>query len=221
MATMFDGIAHRYDLANHVLSGGLDFWWRRRAAKMVQGWKPDRVLDLATGTGDLAMAIARELPKAEITGADFSPEMLALAKDKGLRRTVVADALALPFGDASFECVTVGFGLRNMADWSAALREMSRVLVSKGHLLVLDFSLPNAFLRPAYRFYLHHLLPALATLVTGQKEAYDYLGASIEKFPHGSAMTTLLEANQFRSAAARPLTGGIATIYTAEKSERA
>lgn len=213
---MFDGVARRYDLANHLLSGGIDFWWRRRAVQMVADWKPRRVLDLATGTGDLALALARRLPNAEITGADFSPEMLALAAHKGVSRTVVADALDLPFGEGAFDCVTVAFGLRNMADWGVALREMARVLASDGHLLVLDFSIPAPALQPIYRFYLHRCLPTFAALVTGKKDAYDYLGASIEKFPSGPAMARLIEANGFRAARAIPLTGGIATIYCAK-----
>ena len=114
-----------------------------------------------------------------------------------------------------FDCVTVAFGLRNMADWSAALREMARVLAPGGHLLVLDFSMPDGVLRPLYRAYLHRCLPLLAALVTGQRNAYEYLGASIEKFPSDGAMLALLEANGFRNAEAIPLTGGIATIYTA------
>ncbi len=212
---MFDRIAPRYDLANHLLSGGIDFWWRRRAANIVANWKPARVLDLATGSGDLALAIARKLPDAEVVGADFSSEMLAQAKRKGLTNTVVADALHLPFDDKSFNCVTVAFGLRNMVDWSAVLREMSRVLCSDGHVLVLEFSIPTGLLKPVYRFYLHRCLPALASIITRQKDAYDYLGASIEKFPSGDAMTALMEANGFRSARAIPLSLGIATIYCA------
>ncbi len=214
---MFDRIAARYDLANHLLSGGIDFWWRRRAAEMVRRWQPARVLDLATGSGDLALAIARKLPQAEVTGADFSAAMLALARRKGLERTVVADALQLPFENGSFDCVTVAFGLRNMADWGAALQEMARVLTTGGHLLVLDFSIPGGALQPLYRFYLHRCLPTLASVVTGQKDAYDYLGASIEKFPSGRAMLSLVEASGFQSAAATPLTSGIAAIYTAQK----
>ena len=212
---MFGRIARRYDLANHVLSGGADFLWRRRAAKIIEAWQPRRVLDLATGSGDLALALQRRLPEATIVAADFSPEMLELAGRKGVRETLLADALQLPFEAGSFDCVTVAFGLRNMADWGAALREMSRVLRAGGHLLVLDFSLPAGALRPVYRFYLHRCLPLLASLVTGQRDAYDYLGGSIEKFPSGSEMVDLMEKNGFSNASAEPLTGGIATIYTA------
>lgn len=217
--TMFGRIARRYDLANHLLSGGIDFWWRRVAARTVKRWQPARVLDLATGSGDLALAIARELPQADITAADFSPEMLAIARRKGVERTIVADALKLPFADASFDAVTIAFGLRNMADWSAALREAARVLNAHGHLLVLDFSVPTGGLRGPYRFYLHNILPRFAAALTGQKEAYDYLGASIESFPSGAAMLALVAATGFHSAVARPLTGGIATMYVAEKSD--
>ncbi|MGI8821430.1 MAG: bifunctional demethylmenaquinone methyltransferase/2-methoxy-6-polyprenyl-1,4-benzoquinol methylase UbiE [Chthoniobacterales bacterium] len=214
---MFDGIAPRYDLANHLLSGGIDFWWRHRASEMVRGWQPARVLDLATGSGDLALALARKLPRAQVTGADFSPEMLALARRKGVPRTVVADAMQLPFGDGSFDCVTVAFGLRNMVDWAAALREMSRVLSPAGNLLVLDFSQPPGLLRPLYNLYLHRCLPVLAAAITGRKNAYDYLAASIDNFPSGRAMAELINANGFVSAEVIPLTGGIATIYTARR----
>jgi demethylmenaquinone methyltransferase/2-methoxy-6-polyprenyl-1,4-benzoquinol methylase len=214
---MFDRIARRYDLANHVLSGGADFFWRRRAAKMVARWRPSDVLDLATGSGDLALAIRRRLPEATIIAADFSAEMLGVAQRKGVRNIVSADALDLPFNSASFDCVTVAFGLRNMSNWHLALAEMSRVLRARGHLLVLDFSLPSGVLRPAYRFYLHRCLPLLASIVTGQKAAYDYLGGSIEKFPSGGEMVEFIEKNGFARACAQPLTGGVATIYTAQK----
>jgi demethylmenaquinone methyltransferase/2-methoxy-6-polyprenyl-1,4-benzoquinol methylase len=214
---MFGRIARRYDLANHLLSGGADFLWRRRAARIVAGWQPRQVLDLATGSGDLALAIQSRLPDARIVAADFSPEMLEVARKKGVTNTVVADALQLPFESASFDVVTVAFGLRNMADWDRALAEMARVLRAGGHLLVLDFSIPTGALRPAYRFYLHRCLPLFASIVTGQKAAYDYLGGSIEKFPGGRAMIDMIERNGFTSAAAEPLTGGIATIYSAQK----
>ena len=212
---MFGRIARRYDLANHVLSGGADFLWRRRAAKIVANWQPHDILDLATGSGDLALAVQHQLPNARIVAADFSPDMLEVARKKGVANTVVADALQLPFESASFDAVTVAFGLRNMADWDRALAEMARVLRDGGHLLVLDFSIPTGAFRPAYRFYLHRCLPLLASIVTGQKAAYDYLGGSIEKFPSGQAMVELIERNGFSNASAEPLTGGIATIYTA------
>lgn len=214
---MFGRIARRYDLANHVLSGGADFLWRRRVARKVATLRPRRVLDLATGSGDLALAISRRLSDATIIGADFSPEMLAIARAKGLRETVVADALDLPFPDCAFDCVTVAFGLRNMADWSTALREMARVLVPHGHLLVLDFSIPRPPLLAFYRFYLHRCLPTLAAFLTGQKDAYDYLGASIEKFPSGDLMLRLIESNGFANANAQEMTNGVVTIYTAQK----
>ena len=213
---MFGRIARRYVIANHFLRGGAYFLGRRRAAKIVAGWRPSGVLDLATGSGDLALAIQRRLPAAQITAADFSPEMLEVARGKGLAKTVLADALELPFENESFDVVTVAFGLRNMADRDRALCEMSRVLRAHGHLLVLDFSIPTGALRPAYRFYLHRCLPLLASIVTGQKAAYDYLGGSIEKFPSGVAMGELIERNGFTNALAEPLTGGIATIYTAQ-----
>lgn len=215
---MFGRIARRYDLANHLLSGGADFLWRRRAAKIVASWQSCDVLDLATGSGDLALAIGARLPGAKIVAADFSPEMLEIARGKGVPNTVLADALQLPFESGSFDAVTVAFGLRNMADWDRALAEMARVLRDSGRLLVLDFSIPTGALRPAYRFYLHRCLPFLASAVTGQKAAYDYLGGSIEKFPGGAAMLKLIERNGFTDAAAEPLTGGIATIYTARKT---
>ena len=215
---MFGRIARRYDLANHLLSGGADFLWRRRAAKIVAEWGPRDVLDLATGSGDLALAMQRHLPEAAITAGDFSPEMLEVARRKGVAKTVLADALQLPFESESFDCVTVAFGLRNMADWDRALGETWRVLRRRGHLLILDFSIPTGALRPAYRFYLHRCLPWMASIVTGQKAAYDYLGGSIEKFPSGGAMVELIERNGFAMAAAEPLTGGIAAIYTAHKA---
>lgn len=214
---MFDSIARRYDLANHLLSCGVDFYWRWRATRIVERWGARHILDLATGSGDLALAMQRRMPQAEVTGADFSSEMLECARVKGLVRTVVADALALPFTDGSFDCVTVAFGLRNMSDWAAALCEMSRVLSSGGKVLVLDFSLPQPLFRPAYRFYLHRCLPPLAALITGRRDAYEYLAASIEEFPSGATMTRLMEANGLASEKATPLTGGIATMYTAQK----
>jgi len=216
---MFGSIARRYDVANHLLSCGIDFYWRRRAAEIVAGWRPHRIADLATGTGDLALALQKKLPDAEIVGVDFLPEMLDLAQRKGVHQVVLADAMNLPFGDASFDCVTIAFGLRNLENWGAALTEMSRALRTSGRLLVLEFSLPTTpILHAIYRFYLHRCLPLLGSFLTGKKTAYDYLGDSIEEFPSGNAMCQLMQANGFARPTFEPLTGGIVTIYTAQKS---
>ena len=215
---MFGSIAWRYDLANHILSCGFDFYWRRRAAQIVAHWRPKKIVDLATGTGDLAFAVAKKSPDAEIIGIDFSEDMLAIAHRKGLRKTILADAMRLPFVDSSFDCLTVAFGLRNMEDWGAALHEMWRVLQPTGHLLILEFSLPQlSILRTLYRFYLHRCLPFLGSFLARQKNAYHYLGDSIEEFPSDVAMRHMLEANGFGAVSVEPLTGGIVTIFTAEK----
>ena len=215
---MFGSIAPRYDVANHLLSCGIDFYWRKRVAEIVASRRPNKIVDLATGTGDLALALQRKMPQAEIIGADFSEEMLAVAKRKGVRQTMLADAMRLPFDDTSVDCVTVAFGLRNMEDYGGALREMARVLNPHGQLLVLEFSLPRmSILRAVYRFYLHRCLPLLGSFLTKKKSAYDYLGDSIEQFPSSEAMLRLMESSGLNHASAEPLTGGIVTIYTAEK----
>jgi demethylmenaquinone methyltransferase/2-methoxy-6-polyprenyl-1,4-benzoquinol methylase len=214
---MFGAIARRYDLANHTLSCGTDFYWRKCAANMVASWRPRKIVDLATGTGDLALAVQKKLPDAEVTGVDFLPEMLELARRKGVRETILADAMKLPFPDASFDCVTIAFGLRNMENWRDALVEMSRVLKRDGRLLVLEFSLPTvSIVRTVYRFYLHRCLPLLGSFLTRKKSAYDYLGDSIEEFPSGHAMIDLIEASGFKHVTLQPLSYGIATIYTAQ-----
>jgi demethylmenaquinone methyltransferase/2-methoxy-6-polyprenyl-1,4-benzoquinol methylase len=214
---MFGAIARRYDLANHTLSCGTDFYWRKCAANMVASWRPRKIVDLATGTGDLALAVQKKLPDAEVTGVDFLPEMLELARRKGVRETILADAMKLPFPDASFDCVTIAFGLRNMENWRDALVEMSRVLKRDGRLLVLEFSLPTvSIVRTIYRFYLHRCLPLLGSFLTRKKSAYDYLGDSIEEFPSGHAMIDLIEASGFKHVTLQPLSYGIATIYTAQ-----
>jgi len=217
----FASIARRYDLANHALSLGIDFAWRARAASIVKGWSPGRILDLATGSGDLAIALAKACPRAEVTGADFCQPMMLEAQKKNFRRLVNADGTRLPFRDGVFDALTVAFGLRNMASWPAAIGEMARVLRPGGHVLVLDFSLPAApLLRSGYRAYLHHGLPRIASMLTGNRDAYQYLGESIEKFPSGAAMLQLIEAGGFELARAEPLCFGIASIYTATRTNR-
>ena len=215
--TMFSAIAHRYDLANHLLSGGLDFFWRKRAAKIVQAWQPARILDLATGSGDLALTIRAACPGSFLVGADFCHPMLLRAQRKGLDRLVTADGLHLPFADASFDALTIAFGLRNMESWPRGLGEMRRVLRPGGHVLILDFSIPPPPLRWLYRPYLHHALPRLAALLTGEKSAYDYLGDSIENFPSGAAMCALLRETGFENPVSEPLSGGIVSLYTASR----
>ena len=214
---IFSAIAGRYDLANHLLSGGLDFLWRARAVRMVKAWKPRTVLDLATGSGDLALAMQKAMPKTRIVGADFCLPMLQVAARKGLHPLVVADGTRLPFADGTFDAVTVAFGLRNMQSWPGALREMSRVLRPDGHLLVLDFSMPRPPFAALYRFYLHKVLPRVAGVITRNRAGYEYLGESIEAFPSGAAMCSLIREIGFTGATSTPLAAGIVSIYTARK----
>lgn len=210
----FAAIAGRYDLANHLLSGGLDFLWRSRVAQLAARFAPLRILDLATGSGDLAIALKKECPGARVTAADFCLPMLAQAHRKRVPNLVQADALALPFADESFDLVTVAFGLRNMADWNAAVLEMRRVLADGGHLIVLDFSLPeNQLILSGYRYYLHRILPRIAGALTRSKEAYQYLGESIETFPSGLGMNALLTACGFQCEPPRAMTMGIVSVY--------
>jgi demethylmenaquinone methyltransferase/2-methoxy-6-polyprenyl-1,4-benzoquinol methylase len=180
---------------------------------MVKAWEPKRILDVATGTGDLALEMQKVCPDSEIVATDFCEEMLAHAGRRGIKLTQVADALSLPYEDGAFDVVTVAFGLRNMADWEAGLREMARVCQG-GHLLVLDFSLPKGPLGKPYGFYLNRVLPKIAGLLTGEGQAFEYLAGTIEKFPSGPAMVELFEKAGFEQAAARPLSGGIASVYT-------
>ena len=212
----FSAIAERYVTANHILSLGTDIMWRARVVQMVAEWKPASLLDIATGTGDLALAIKRALPEIDVLGTDFCRPMLDVAVRRGLSRVLEADAMNLPLEDASFDAATVAFGLRNMADYGKALREFRRVLKPGGHLLVLDFSMPENIFAAPYRLYLHHVLPRIAGLVTGNSDAYAYLGDSIESFPRGAAFRQLLLDSGFKNPTSLPLCMGIASIYTAE-----
>jgi demethylmenaquinone methyltransferase/2-methoxy-6-polyprenyl-1,4-benzoquinol methylase len=213
----FARIARRYVLANHVLSLGIDTLWRRVVAGEVRAGAPARVLDLATGSGDLMEAVRKACPETKVIGADFCLPMLGEAKKRGLPGLVAADGMRLPFADGVFDALTVGFGLRNMASWPDAVAEMARVIRPGGRLVVLDFSLPRGLLNRPYRFYLHKILPRLAGWLTGERDAYEYLGGSIERFPSGPAMEALLTGHGFSAARTRPLSGGIASVYVAEK----
>jgi demethylmenaquinone methyltransferase / 2-methoxy-6-polyprenyl-1,4-benzoquinol methylase len=209
----FARIADRYVMTNHVLSCGMDIVWRKIVTARIRKWSPSRLLDVASGTGDLALEIQDQCPQCEVIASDFCAEMLAHAASRGIAKTIVADALKLPFKDHEFDVVTVAFGLRNMADYPAALREMNRVLKPGGRLLILDFSLPQGLMRGPYRWYLHHVLPRMAGFLTGQRDAYEYLGGSIEQFPSGKGMTDLLETCGFSNTDAQPITFGVVTIY--------
>lgn len=214
----FGAIARRYVLTNHVLSLGTDILWRRKAAALVASFAPSSVLDLATGSGDLAIAIQNSCPTASVLGMDFSVPMMQEARKKNFRHLIAADALSLPVQDDSFDVVTVAFGLRNMASWPGALGEMRRVLRPGGQVVILDFSLPVwPVIRGLYLFYLKHVMPAVAGLLTGNRDAYRYLCSSIERFPSGREMEALLTQSGFLDAASRHLSLGIATLYSAVK----
>jgi demethylmenaquinone methyltransferase / 2-methoxy-6-polyprenyl-1,4-benzoquinol methylase len=213
----FARIADRYVMTNHVLSMGMDVWWRRVVTKRIKALNPSKLLDVASGTGDLALDIQDELPDTKVIATDFCAEMLEHASSRGVHQTLVADALELPFPDGEFDVVTVAFGLRNMADYERALKEMRRVLKPGGSLFILDFSLPTGIMRAPYRLYLHHVLPKLAGLLTKQKDAYEYLGGSIEQFPSGEVMIALLEKSGFGESTADPMTFGVVSVYQAVK----
>ncbi len=211
----FSRIADRYRVTNHVLSVGTDILWRKKVGRIVAEWQPKTILDVATGTGDLALEIQKQCPDAEMTGSDFCPEMLAYATESGVNNTMVVDAMEMPFEDDSFDVLTVAFGLRNMGSWPDALKEMQRVLKPGGHLLILDFSLPTGILKEPYSFYLNKVLPKIAGYMTGEKDAYEYLAGTIGEFPSGAKMEELINSCGFSDAKSAPLSFGVASIYTA------
>lgn len=225
--SMFGRIATRYDTANRVLSVGIDRWWRRRLVKAVAQHHPGTVLDLATGSGDVAFAIARGIrPTPEITGMDFCQPMLDQAEAKqragshaGAEKILFrrGDGLDIPLSANSQDAVTISFGLRNLADRPRGLREMHRVLRPGGRLHVLEFSQPQAWFRPIYYFYLRRVLPGLARLLTGDRDAYLYLGDTIGKFPSKEELTAEIRAAGFGEITATPMTFGIVALHSATK----
>lgn len=220
---MFDRIAGRYDFLNHLLSLQLDRSWRRRAAAETRDAPPGPALDLCGGTGDLALAVAAARPREEVVCADFSPNMLARAERKFAARGVAdrcrireADALALPFPEGAFAAVTVGFGIRNLADMDAGLREMRRVLRPGGRLVVLEFSTPTLpGLAQVYRWYLGRVLPRVGDRVSGRNGPYGYLARTIAAFPGPDELATRIRAAGFAGCRWRRLTGGIVAIHVA------
>ncbi|MDR1789287.1 MAG: ubiquinone/menaquinone biosynthesis methyltransferase [Opitutaceae bacterium] len=221
--SLFSRIAGRYDLANRLLSGGVDVFWRRRLVALVGKGRPADILDLATGSGDLAFALCRGLPGARVTGADFCEPMLERARAKQAAaaprfdavRFERADAMRLPFPEASFDAVTIAFGLRNLADRPAALAGFRRVLRPGGCLCVLEFSQPRAFFRPFYYFYLKRVLPRLAAFVTGDRGAYEYLAGSIEGYPGHEGIRAELAGAGFRDVRVSRPTFGVVAIHQA------
>jgi len=223
--SMFGRIARRYDVANRVLSGGSDLWWRWRLVRAVRRQRPQDVLDLATGSGDVAFALARGLPAGtRITGMDFCRPMLDEAARKRARdpryaaiRFLPGDGLALPLADDSCDALTIAFGLRNMADRHRALGEMRRVLRPGGRLYVLEFSQPFPGFAPLYFLYLRRVLPRLAAWLTGDRGAYDYLCGSIDRFPGRDDVSAEVMRAGFTSVRATPFTLGIVALHEATK----
>lgn len=221
---MFGEVAPRYDMANRVLSGGIDLWWRHRLVRIARRRHPKSVVDLATGSGDVAFALRRGLdPEVRIEGMDFCLPMLDKARERAARRPQFADlkfsagdCLDLPFPEQYCDLATISFGLRNLEDRARGLAEMRRILRPGGALLVLEFSQPWSGLRPVYGAYLRHILPVLAGWLTGRREAYDYLADSIEAFPNAEALDEELLASGFGPVRHIRMTGGIVALHEAE-----
>lgn len=223
--SMFGRIARRYDVANRLLSGGADVWWRHRLVKAVRRSAPALVLDLATGSGDVAFALSRALPAGtRITGMDFCQPMLdeAMIKQQAAGKYpnisfVQGDGLALPLEEACFDAVTIAFGLRNMADRHRSLTEMRRVLRPGGHVFILEFSQPHRWFRPLYYFYLKRLLPGIAAAVTKDRGAYEYLCASISDYPDHLALAREISAAGFSDIRVTRMTFGTVALHQASR----
>lgn len=222
---MFNEIAGRYDLLNHVLSANVDrLWWRRtaRTFRHILSRPNARVLDLCCGTGDMALALRKQSSSNSLDyfGADFSHEMLRRGAAKFVRKGVIAveaDALQLPFADASFDLVVSAFGFRNLANYDAGLREIHRVLAPGGEFGILDFSEPNGVFGKCYKFYFRHVLPKIGALISGSRASYEYLPNSVHKFPAPEKMTQEMRLVGFDQVTWTPYTFGIAGLYRGRK----
>lgn len=225
IAAMFDRIAPSYDALNHLLSLNVDKLWRRKTAKAVAQSQPKAILDIATGTADLAITLAKRNPQAHIIGIDISEKMLDIGKSKvaqlGLDKQVElqsGDAAALPFADGSFDAVTVAFGVRNFEDLDNGLSEIHRVLKPCGRAFILEFSMPERFpVKQLYRLYFKHLLPFIGRTVSKDPSAYTYLPESVERFPKPEAFIGLLSQHDLKKGTKKGLSFGIATLYIAER----
>ncbi len=224
VATMFDRIAPQYDFLNHTLSFGIDKIWRRKAIQLISKYSPETILDVATGTGDFAIAALKSGAK-KITGIDISKEMVAIGLEKvrklGLEEKIVlmtGDSEAIQFPDQSFDAATVAFGVRNFENLSVGLKELFRVLKQGGILCVLEFSKPrNPLVRFGYKFYSSHLMPWLGRKISGDPAAYTYLPESVQGFPDGENFITFMRKSGFEKIHEYRLTFGIASIYIGEK----
>jgi len=214
---MFGRVAARYDLMNHVMGGGLDLYWRWRLVRAVAAQNPARVLDLATGSGDVLLALERHRAYTESAiGADFCLPMLQRARAKKARNLLVGDGLKLPFPDASFDALTIAWGLRNFADRLAGLREMRRVLRPGGSAYVLEFSHPVAWLSPLYFWYMRDVMPKYAQFITPERGAYEYLGESIRAFPHQPRLAAMMLEAGFSASRWTNLSLGIVALHIAD-----
>lgn len=221
---LFDSIAYRYDLLNHLLSGGIDFYWRRAAIQTLATLQPKHILDVATGTGDFAIAALRLNP-VEVVGVDISMPMLEFGKRKlaarnldNIIRLEAGEAEHLQFPDNRFDAAIVAFGARNFENLEGGLTEMRRVLKAGGQIVVLEFSKPRAFLfKQFYFFYFRNILPLVGRIISKDEEAYQYLPDTVMKFPDGDDFINILRKAGFASITQRSLTFGIATIYCGKK----
>jgi demethylmenaquinone methyltransferase/2-methoxy-6-polyprenyl-1,4-benzoquinol methylase len=222
----FASVAPRYDLANHWLSGGIDFYWRHQLVQSAAIEQSADILDLATGSGDVLFALRQGLgDEARLTGLDFCEPMLDRARTKrakkglgeGANQFLTGDCLDLPFEDASFDLVTIAFGLRNLADRGQGLSEMLRVLRPGGRLIVLEFSQPYFWFRPFYYLYLRGVLPWVARWMTGDRDAYLYLGSSISEFPDRAGLCREIENSGFSQVQAKALTFSIVALHEGVK----
>lgn len=223
VARMFDNIAHKYDFLNHFFSLGIDIRWRKRAIKMLKGSHSDQILDVATGTGDMAFELLKLQPK-KVTGVDISVGMLDVGRKKIAERKLqekmefhTGDSENLQFDSGTFDIVTVSFGARNFENLHAGLKDMHRVTKKGGKVCVLEFSKPRAFpLKQIYSFYFKHIMPRVGKLVSKDDAAYTYLPESVQAFPYGEAFADELRKAGYSNVTIRPVTGGIASIYIAE-----
>lgn len=224
VAEMFNNISAKYDFLNHFLSLGIDKLWRKKAIKMLKELKPNRILDIATGTGDFAIE-SLSLKPTEVVGIDISEGMLSKGREKMQQRKVdhiismrLGDSENLPFEDHYFDALTVGFGVRNFENLEKGLSEMLRVVRPGGKLLILEFSKPKKFpIKQAFGFYSKRLIPFIGKMVSKDKRAYAYLPESVEAFPEGKNFEIILEKLGYKDVKSTLVSGGIATIYSGTK----